>query len=928
METTPSTTPGERVRRALKQVVRTAAVGPVFAARGPRASWWHPDRWLVLMAWLSFAILVLWPQVTPWIHVTQKTIYEAIGIRVGLSVFLLALLIASTYRRRGLRDWNYCNRYTITATLLCLFVLWLLPQVYNLFRVPPLGRYPWWELGEVVVLYAALGFFLQLYLNLAYAVTPRTQTPPLCGEVNGEHQGPPCMVQGLTASAVSPPSGWFEHFAETLVRCAEKVRPLARRVLGMLLILGAAAWVAIPWLLGRDWSNMGEFSARLGFGILGTLTGVWLLTIPERVNAAPSGRMGFVRNMLGRALWFLLLTSLLGELIWLGAGRSLFSNRVYTLWAVLQAMFLVVAYARVFDAWHVITPYWPIRLIGLVPLVIALAVLGPYPVGKAGAPSDTAAAARTWLDRFQRRLDAMPAGGPVVVVAASGGGSRAALNTALVLESLSHIDSAGHLVDGSPGQSLHQRIALISGVSGGSLATAYYAALHESAGGPPALPRRAWRNATQGDLVRKMLATSAYYEDSFRQSNPDEHGMLTAHDHVRTRCEAFRDAEAAADSQTLLPWPLDSAFADDMGTDFMAPLLRGVLHPGLERGFSVSRLWQERFGWDGKSSVHDKNPDALLPIVLNACDVKSGRRLVIGFPPVSLELLAEPGAAAAGDPVVTASVVPLDPGYEFSLAEGVRLSANFPWAFEVARTKGLSTGGDADELHILDGGIVDNTGLDTITLLFKTIKRLAASGRADLKRRAGPIMRRLRDRKVLLVLIDSGAKAGEPSWLERKFSTVFEPVRCLENAGSANSRIAFDRNLRDLEDVFADSPAEPNAHTTADPNQKRPVRLQSAVFTCNADEDVMTAWALGGDDKAKVIVQFLTQLEWNTQPDLNPRRCLKELIGALGAQQSGVERREDRKALLEHAETWKSGFRIGPQSSLNKGPFQTRPKSR
>ena len=67
-----------------------------------------------------------------------------------------------------------------------------------------------------------------------------------------------------------------------------------------------------------------------------------------------------------------------------------------------------------------------------------------------------------WLDVFQSRLEATPSG-PAVFIAASGGGSRAAIHTALVLEGIRETHPT-----------FSRNVAVISAVSGRSLATAYY----------------------------------------------------------------------------------------------------------------------------------------------------------------------------------------------------------------------------------------------------------------------------------------------------------------------------------------------------------------------------------------------------------------------------------------------------------------------
>ena len=96
-----------------------------------------------------------------------------------------------------------------------------------------------------------------------------------------------------------------------------------------------------------------------------------------------------------------------------------------------------------------------------------------------------------------------------------------------------------------------------------------------------------------------------------------------------------------------------------MSTDFMAPILRGVLTPFATRGDCLYHFWDQRFGWSGdyqnnlrRHGARSNTPDsagrekrmpsrssALHPpagplVLFNTTDVETGRRVVVGFPSI------------------------------------------------------------------------------------------------------------------------------------------------------------------------------------------------------------------------------------------------------------------------------------------------------
>jgi predicted acylesterase/phospholipase RssA len=831
---------------------------------------------------------------TLFVPLASKRLFAEVLIKLCLTFLIMVLLIAAVSRGGGFREGGYRHLYTIFAALLAVIVILFIPQIYQLFQVPVVGVYEIGTFAGILCLFAFLAAIVRLYVGLVFTITPRTESAPVCRILAPEpqvqdansraqpHSPPSCLLRGIDEPRLSQDLNGFEQFSELFVRTGERLSVSERRWAGALLALGAVGWLLIPWVTGAREESLFDRPLRCTFFVIAALMVAWLVSIPK--SASPEKRMSYVKNLQGRALWYLLATYMLGDIVWAMADANAFSFRVYTLWAFLNILFFPILYARVIDAWHVHSSSGWVRLVGLAPVgavLVAAALwfaIGPSDVGHPGTSKvDAGDCESAWLDHCEKRLDAierLPGDGPMVLVAASGGGSRAALFTALMLEALARTDGQGKpLVEPAPkvGDRMHRRIVIISSVSGGSLGAAHYAAQQEIADQPESmLPRRRWRNAIEAELVRDLRDCAEDFYDVQQNRPPETDGLaeerrqrhLEAQKRVRDACQKLYQGQTGAGKDEFPDWLLASAFADDMGMDFMAPLLRGVLHFGLERGASVSRFWEQRFGWDGKTNLNGFSVERTPLLFQNACDVDSGSRLVVGFPQVPPALLrnTEKGAASV------TPILELDPTHEFTLAEAVRMSANFPWGFQVARTNAGVAGSAPQTRYIMDGGFVDNTGLDSLAYLLGTLHRLELSDEDNARKEiAGRILDKLRRRGVLLVEIDSGAKVHGRGVAEVALPSLFEPVRCLSNSVDGNANLAADGHVSTITKALTDL-------------HDGKVHFVHARFTCNHVENVMTAWALSSVDKAKIIVQFLTELNYNSGADLNPDGNLATLV--------------------------------------------------
>jgi hypothetical protein len=712
------------------------------------------------------------------------------------------------------------------------------------------------------------------------------------------------------------------------------------------------------------------------FGALFGFTGAWFIlrTIPwDRGSNMP------YLVAPGRVLGWLFLASILGECIWVAAARQTdwlgASYRLYTIWGVLQTATLVVVLSAMIDAWQR-ENHWAMRVLTLVALMMAFTFFWATPellttsiegfeqAGLSSTPRPKDDAER-WYNHMIKRLESLDEKEPAVFVAASGGGSRASIFTALVLEDLARRQL------GDKGKSWADHIVLISSVSGGSLANAYY--VHAATAVAPSSSglreRDDLRNSVKGELIYRMIKKAEEREGQTKAILLDMLGLESADamrcddDHLHAlyaelvKCRTQWEKEnAEVDDSKSCPgiaqscpgiaqprtvqewndlstafdvwlfcknypsnnpdlrrdWVLCSAFVDAMCTDFMAPVIRGTLTPQISRGRSLRHFWTYEFGWHHSGSragydYHDESqaggPDEAArflfdpvrhPLALfNTCDARTGTRVVAGFPPLPSELLK--ASYHHGDRRVPRTLEEFDPARTTSLADAVGMSANFPFGFNVIR---LDTNGRTDDssanpeppsLHLVDGGVVDNTGIDTVFEVLRNVQKISTysddhpgpsgSGHDPLAiAKCRRIVELLQTRRVVLLEIDSGAKPGKPGLFERYASVLFEPLAAMNNAGYTNADLAR-KNYNDaLDRQFR---LKPNLDTAEQKLRQGPsgeitqgllgeiekIEQQGIptyfhiTYICNhLDEDnVLTAWSLGPNEKALLLLRF--QLE-------------------------------------------------------------------
>lgn len=806
---------------------------------------------------------------------------------------------------------------TAVATLVVVVAFLGIDQVLHLFEPAPRALLA--DSPKVLACLSAIVAMLGAYLFALWWVVPPNppQIPPDPTIAMG--------IAGRIAHWSRGLSGWFRS------RYAAVQANMGRRqgAIAMLVLASGCGLLFLPDQYS-DWPIVGDWPARVAIWWMSIAWTIWLLVNP------PPRQAGYIGRMLFRVLLAFTFFSLLGEVLWTLAVREVISFRNVTLWAVLHASFCVMMLGRITDHWAQLT-LLPLRPLLLIAIVVGAGVHPATNVGKVVSwkafdstedaeddkpdppafwgPWQADDEEDRWLQHLAARLDGLDPGKPVLLVAASGGGSRAALFTSLVFEQLrrwelrdddENPETPAILVDAeidpsaATSRRLSDQVLLVSSVSGGTLASTEYIgrslAPHQK--GFPAIP--APKTCFEEEVRFRMKERVDEIRDTFR--------VFETPDAIDRHPYGLRGPEFIANAQEIChaPEPLwfhRSEFIDDVSIDFMAPLLRGVFLPSLERGASVQTFWQDQLHRPHCQLRHTNLDSHALPIadrrrvpllIANVTEVDRGSAMLVGFPPVPPFFFG--GKFAKFHAFPCRDLTNLDPDDEaitqVDLTEAARLSANFPWGFssaQLAQRKGV------EPAHLIDGGVFDNTGISTLRFVIERLHDWAEAARVAREQSQTPapsyqlaeqIMTTLRKRGVILIEIDSGAKQEPPSGIAKSLPGIFEPVTALENVSYTSADRIAQEHLRRLKKIFDG----PGIETTLERWQREvPSKSLQSIhrnfgykledgnvtmfhamrITCNHETNIMTAWALSPNDKAKVFVQFLIErpkaAEWLAQ---------------------------------------------------------------
>jgi hypothetical protein len=815
------------------------------------------------------------------------------------------------------------NVALLAATMLVLFLLFRVDQVSHILwaQRPRLGGSPYqWLLFIYVILLAAFNITSFLHISRWF------------------HE----PTSGLLAA--------WHWVTDWPLRLADRQRSHFTLIVGI--VLAATGLSVLIWGASGQSSRVYALSglACQNSGVLLLATGAWFLIRSVVEQQGPGLATA------GRIVGWLVVSGAFGEAIWIlgGPGGATWgSYRLYTIWAIIQLLTLLMLVSRWVDIVHASTMF-PIRLAAIAVVIAGLyfwmghdsvrqndyaydAPATPAPpvnvaAGQVAPPAVISdadrALANAWFSQFQSRLKRLEGKGPAVFVAAAGGGSRAATYAALTYDALARTP-----VPGAQERTVADNIVLISSVSGGSLASAYFVQSRAAGGNrdkdgrpldrsdlrysikaeiqdylkshpweddfvaaSPSVARQdnqiasPWPNASTPDFNAKMKDLQTERKDLVTHFQDPMSKVGVNPQDLQEKARRLVDLElflsppegklggpAGIAGSPDDPWPLRSAAFDDMCTDFMAPVLRGTLSLTFDRGDALARFWTQHYQWasstntggyarDGGASFQPTDP----LVLFNATDVAHGSRLVAGFPalpPFLWKVVYDPNSGAPrsafrrGRP---RSISETNPGLTLSLSRAVRLSSNFPFGFRISELPGPAktepeAGATDPPTHVTDGGVVDNSGLDSVAELLVGLGYLASdknqNAYKEFQAPAKDLLESLRKLGVLMIEIDTGAK---PSSSDRSASAsgVLEPLRAMTNAGFTEAELARKHYIDEIRSSIE--------HRDGQTLKVPPFRSYTFVCVRSDDSAVMTAWALGSDDKGNVIRSFLLDDKlWN-----------------------------------------------------------------
>jgi hypothetical protein len=609
------------------------------------------------------------------------------------------------------------NIATVGAILIILCVLFLVPQIFTIwFELPYQMVARSAEFGDkafgslfIVFVAGLIGYYTAAW----FAVIPASYLA-----ANG--------VPRAVTAVFSRRNGWLYFWPQpwwalptvpVLIvagfpnRLGEWMKERWRKVLAVVLLLLAAGNFVFRWQLDRPT----VFSQRwFPYPLAGSTCSMfgWIMVFwvcwwgyvawrgPRRGRRFPP-----VLEMLGRIFALQFVALCLGEALWIAADLwpTAVSYRLYTIWAVFHLAYDLAVIAVTLDVLHMRfkAPFRPFVLfVGVLLLLFCPNFWRSFqPTSGSKETFEAVAEQPDWYDHLYRRILETDERAPVVIVASSGGGSRAALFTSLVLEALSN-ESLTDWSQEAKYENLKwgDQIVLMSSVSGGSLGNGYYAARLTRA--DPEIHRPRIRNSFATPLADQSAFEYRQLYDTIYEPLWEQYVEQASRSTDRATREWGQTIQDAVNRKTALGSDpnfkaryLESAFADDMCTDFMAPLFRGFMTPELERGRGLAVFWEQRFGWDGTNrrgfpyGGEEPGRPRTPQLLFNATEVGGGRRLVVGFPPLypntfHLPPPVRPMADEKSQGTVT--LEDFSPTFELRLSEAVRMSSNFPWGIPPA----------------------------------------------------------------------------------------------------------------------------------------------------------------------------------------------------------------------------------------------------
>lgn len=729
-----------------------------------------------------------------------------------------------------------------------------------------------------------------------------------------------------------------------LVNPAAQMSPKIRRLLGKLQMV-LAGLLLLTTLLPQMRLHVERLPSLMSWVMLLLAIGAWLnwgIFPSKHGESRTSSKVGFGLPTLvtGRALTLTGLSGAVGDFLWFLAGHAwhVFNWRLYSLWALVHIGIFLVCVGALCDAGGdstrkrcgILGIFFAIFLGSFaLPIHLGEPIVVQAPSSRAPMATSTDTCAgpaihmdanslnlyTTWFAAVLERLQAMPPGEPVILVAAAGGGVRASLYATLVMEALERTPPSGPLgewMQKPQGASLADRVLFVSSVSGGSVAAAHFVlGQHPHLANLPVGATPVDVSTPINTLPQELMMQ---FEDELNelcarnQELCDEETTAGLTDGpqctIKARLCESRDPRIPhsgegfdrrhyKDNPELPGWPVGSTRFDDMATDFDAALLRGMVLPMVERGESITQFWRDTFHWTTTFQAQPLHPRPLL--LLNITNAEDGTRLVAGFPRLPPKLLGagEQRTYAMGVPGQVRmlpgegrTLADLDPTMHVDVEQAVRMSANFPWGFDLPNL-GLAGG---RHIVAIDGGVLDNSGVDTFSMLLQRLEVLG-DPRSDncnppaVREGARQVMDELTRRGVVLLEIDSGAKPEDPGALTRTLASLLLPLDSLNMCAFVRSSESTRTNASLMQLIlghWADNEfwrttlAKLGPEQTPDTLTISGLRLAHVVYVLDT-EDIMTAWALTPTQKGQLLARFL---EEDSSQRITLRAAYEDLAGA------------------------------------------------
>lgn len=379
-----------------------------------------------------------------------------------------------------------------------------------------------------------------------------------------------------------------------------------------------------------------------------------------------------------------------------------------------------------------------------------------------------------WVNRrpdFQTYEDEYP----VYIVAAQGGGIYAATQTALFLSRIQDVCPA-----------FRDHLFAISAVSGGSVGAAVFASGLRAV---PELPRASVQAGPCPDITRFLT----------KQFTPSDEK----------------------------PKPLEKYSLDVLSSDFLSPLMAAAFFTDFSQRFlpfHVPFLFDRASAFefaleqaaeraDGSNMLKENylthwTPEANVPaLILNATDVASGRRVI--FSPFTFGAASSSvsNSSARTQELGNDSLVlfhSLRPSASNGSIAGVRLStaasisARFPWISPAAtvNTENGTPLDPAKKIRLVDGGYVDNSGVETALDIREVLEQKIAKINASLdsKRVARSSVSEKYPRVVLKLIVLGGG--NYPTRDSYGLGETAEPIRALLSTRQSRAYVAINRASR------------------------------------------------------------------------------------------------------------------------------------